>query len=239
MSLSSTGKPIEGQSRRRAPRLAGDARRTQIIVAACKFFSDNGFGGPTRDLAASIGVTQALLYRYFDSKTDLIEAVFSTVFRDHWSDGALEAFTALGDRPMVDRIAAVYEIMLPRMTAIATRLMFRGGLDEQVEPIYRSAAKSWPVWTAILAQWRVEEGLPDLAAKPMNEGERALLLQFHNAMTMIRVREYIFHAPRLLDDHDEIRQISETYDVGARAVLRNLHAGEASPARLQAVRGVF
>lgn len=222
---------IASVARRRAPRLAGDARRAQIITAACEFFAESGFSGPTRDLAASIGVTQALLYRYFDSKTDLIDAVFAEVFRSHWSDGALETFTASEDQPMVDRVVDVYAGMLERMTSVATRLFFRAGLDAYPEPIYRSAAKSWPIWNAMLDAWRKAEGLPPLSETPMMEGERVLMLAFHNAMVMIRVRQFIFRAPRTLDDADEIRQIAETQDAGIRAVLRSLHAGEAGGRR--------
>lgn len=231
MAVTSISKPLDQVIRRRAPRLAGDARRAQIVEAACQFFADHGFSGPTRDLAASIGVTQALLYRYFDSKTDLIDAVFNEVFRDHWSEGALELFQASAGRPMADRVAEVYGHMLPMMTAIATRLFFRAGLDSYSGPIYRSAGRSWPVWTAMLDDWRREEGLPGVGAKPMLEGERLLVLAMHNAFVMIRVREHIFHAPSTLDDPDQIRQIAETQDAGIRAVLRRLHAGDASDAR--------
>jgi len=227
-SIMNRGEPIV---RPRAARLAGDVRRAQIIAAACQFFAENGFSGPTRDLAASIGVTQALLYRYFDSKTDLIDAVFAEVFREHWSVGALERFEASAGAPMADRVAEVYGHMLPRMTPTATRLFFRAGLDAYAEPIYRSASKSLPLWNAMLAEWRREEGLPTLAGKPMLEGERMLMIALHNAMTMIRVREHVFRTPRWLSDADEIRQISETQDAGIRVVLRRLHAGEASERR--------
>lgn len=213
--------------RRRAPRLAGDARRAQIIEAASRFFADHGFSGPTRDLAASIGVTQALLYRYFDSKTDLIDAVFAEVFRTHWSDAALERFEADAGRPMVDRLSDVYVAMLAVVTGTATRLFFRAGLDAYAGPISRSAALSWPLWTAIIEAWRQEEGLPPLAQTPMLEGERALVMAFHDAMIMIRVREHVLHVERRLSDADEIRQVAETHDAGARSVLARLHAADA------------
>jgi AcrR family transcriptional regulator len=221
----------ETAMRRRAPRLAGDMRRAQIIEAACQFFADNGFSGPTRDLAASIGVTQALLYRYFDSKTDLIDAVFAEVFRRNWSDDALERFEAGAEKPMVDRLVDVYEAMLLRISCTATRLFFRAGLDSYAKPISRSASMCWPLWSAMIEAWRREESLLPLAAKPLLEGERALVLAFHDAMLMIRVREHILHVARRLDDADEIRQVAETYDAGVRAVLRRLHSGEEIGAR--------
>lgn len=213
--------------RRRAPRLAGDARRAQIVEAASRFFADHGFSGPTRDLAASIGVTQALLYRYFDSKTDLIDAVFAEVFRRSWSDAALERFDADVGRPVVERLVDVYEAMLAGVTDTATRLFFRAGLDSHAGPISRSVALSWPLWTAIIEAWRREEALPALAEKPMLEGERALVMALHDAMIMIRVREHVLHVERRLSDADEIRQVAETYDAGARSVFAKLHGADA------------
>lgn len=61
-------------------RLEPQARREQIVAAAVAYFAEVGFGGTTRDLARRIGITQALLYRYFASKADLVEAVFERVF---------------------------------------------------------------------------------------------------------------------------------------------------------------
>jgi len=213
--------------RRRAPRLAGDARRAQIVEAASRFFADHGFSGPTRDLAASIGVTQALLYRYFDSKTDLIDAVFVEVFKTDWTEAALERFEADADRPVVDRLADVYEAVLSGVCDTATRLFFRAGLDAYAGPISRGAAQSWPLWTAIIEAWRREEALPALAEKPMLEGERALAMALHDAMLMIRVREHVLHVERRLPDDEKIRQVAETYDAGARVVLARLHGAEA------------
>ncbi len=231
MSSSPMAAALPAQPRRRAPRLAGDARRAQIVAAACTFFADNGFSGPTRDLAASIGVTQALLYRYFDRKTDLIDAVFAEVFRDHWAEGAIETLKSTANLPMVERTSAVYEGMVSRMTCTATRLLFRAGLDNYPGPIFASANRCWPIWTAMLDEWRREEGLPSLAKRPMLEGERALMLSFHNAMVMIRVREHVFHAQRVLSDAEEIRQVAETHDAGIREVLHKLHDVGAQDAR--------
>jgi AcrR family transcriptional regulator len=71
-------------------RLEPQARREQIVTGAVAYFAEVGFGGTTRDLARRIGITQALLYRYFASKSELVEAVFERVFLDrlspHWND---------------------------------------------------------------------------------------------------------------------------------------------------------
>jgi AcrR family transcriptional regulator len=67
-------------ARQRRRRLEPEARRAQILRAAVAHFAEVGFAGTTRDVARRAGVTQALLYRYFASKADLVEAVFEHVF---------------------------------------------------------------------------------------------------------------------------------------------------------------
>jgi len=56
-----------------------EQRREQILLAAVAYFAEVGFAGTTRDLARRAGITQALLYKYFASKSDLTEAVFERV----------------------------------------------------------------------------------------------------------------------------------------------------------------
>jgi AcrR family transcriptional regulator len=73
----------------RTPRRLDPAeRRERIVAAAIGCFAEVGLGGTTRDLAQRAGITQALLYRYFASKDELIEAVFERVFigrlQPHW-----------------------------------------------------------------------------------------------------------------------------------------------------------
>jgi len=66
-------------------RLAPHARREQIIDAAVCYFAEAGLSGTTRDLAKRAGITQALLYQYFASKTELLEAAFERVYLDRMS----------------------------------------------------------------------------------------------------------------------------------------------------------
>lgn len=70
-------------SRRRLP---PDERRQQIIEGAVAFFADVGLDGNTRDLARQLGITQSLLFNYFATKSDLIEAVYDHVYLDQISD---------------------------------------------------------------------------------------------------------------------------------------------------------
>lgn len=66
-------------------RLAPDERRQMIVDAAVTFFSQVGLDGTTRELSQRLGITQSLIYNYFTSKADLVEAVFEKVYLDRLS----------------------------------------------------------------------------------------------------------------------------------------------------------
>ena len=88
-------------------RLDPEVRRQQILDAAISYFAEAGFGVQTRELSRRLGVSQPLLYRYFPSKQDLINAVFDTVFMSQWKD---EWIVELQDRsvPLRDRLLRFY-----------------------------------------------------------------------------------------------------------------------------------
>ncbi len=89
-----------------AQRLPRARRREQILAAATEAFARSGFAATSLDdIAAEAGVTRAVLYRHFDSKTDLYQAVLDRMcarldahvadpaggFTDASIDGLLEA----------------------------------------------------------------------------------------------------------------------------------------------------
>src|SRR3954447_5408298 len=75
------------RARAKQKRLPPDDRRKECVAKATEFFSKEGFGGGTRDLARRLGVTQPLLYRYFPSKDDLIKEVYRTVYLEAGARG--------------------------------------------------------------------------------------------------------------------------------------------------------
>lgn len=61
------------EDKRRLPRAQ---RREQILTAATEAFARTGFAATSLDdIAAEAGITRVILYRHFDSKTDLYQAV--------------------------------------------------------------------------------------------------------------------------------------------------------------------
>src|SRR3982750_1483911 len=64
------------RSVRRSPRLSARRRAPEIIEAAAQVFAERGYhGASTQDIADVLGIRQASLYYYFDSKEAALEAV--------------------------------------------------------------------------------------------------------------------------------------------------------------------
>lgn len=76
-----TAKPArEGEDSATRKRLPPAERRQQILEEAVRFFAEVGLEGKTRELARRLGVTQSLIFNYFATKDDLIEAVYEKVY---------------------------------------------------------------------------------------------------------------------------------------------------------------
>jgi TetR/AcrR family transcriptional regulator len=99
-------------------RLTAAARRQMILDAARDVFVESGLNGARlRDIADRVGITEAYLYRHFDSKTDLYEAAVHEPVGE-----AIDAFTArlealVDSEPMtgVELVRRINEIMLEFM----------------------------------------------------------------------------------------------------------------------------
>lgn len=78
-------------------RLSSQDRRSAILAAAIRLFSERGFRGvTTRELAASVGVSEPVLYQHFPSKKDLYTAIIEESKDQHYQD-ALEGLARLAE----------------------------------------------------------------------------------------------------------------------------------------------
>jgi AcrR family transcriptional regulator len=144
-------------------RLPRAQRREQILAAATKAFARNGFTSTgLDDIAAEAGITRVILYRHFDSKTDLYEAVldrFCAVLGDHVAepvggftdasiDGLLKAAIA---EPAGFRLLFVHAAREPEFKARVDQ--FRHDIAEaaylQISAMVLDEA--WARWAAQLA----------------------------------------------------------------------------------------
>ena len=168
---------------RRLPRAQ---RREQILAAATTAFARNGFTATgLDDIAAEAGITRVILYRHFESKTDLYQAAldrFCAVLGDHVAepvggftdasiDGLLKAAIA---EPDGFRLLFAHAAREPEFKALAQQ--FRTDITEialgQLSTMVDDAR--WARWAAHLAPTAAIEAIlawldagqpdPDLAA---------------------------------------------------------------------------
>ena len=175
-------------------RLTPEAREREIVEAAADFFAEVGLDGQTRELAARLGVTQPLIYRYFPSKQALIDRVYEEVYLNRW-DTAREQ--ALHDRalPLRDRLVNFYhhyvtELLTERWLRIYLyAALEHGGLNRRhVELIEHRVLRP------ICAELAAAAGDPRArGAAPMQPtpSEIEALRQWHSGIVFYGVRKYV------------------------------------------------
>jgi AcrR family transcriptional regulator len=142
-------------------RLRRAERREQILAAATQAFARAGFAATSLDdIAAQAGVSRAILYRHFDSKTDLYRAVLDracerlarTVGTGDFTAGSIDALVgAAAEDPDGFRLLFHHAAREPEFRAEMGR--FRHAM---VSIARRQLAamipdRSWAEWAARLA----------------------------------------------------------------------------------------
>ena len=186
-------KSARGKQKRRSP----DDRRREFVAKATEFFSEQGFGGGTRDLARRLGVTQPLLYRYFPSKDDLIREVYRTVYLEPLDTGWEKL---LGDRsrPLRARLQEFYDAYTDVIfTRKWLRIYFYSGLKGlDINRRYVAMVQD-KILTRIVQECRHDAGLPSQGKPTAAELEMAWV--FHSGIFYYGVRKYIYESPVLED----------------------------------------
>jgi len=168
-------------------RLPPEARREQIIDAAVSYFAEVGLSGTTRDLAKRAGVTQALLYQYFRSKADLLEAVFERVYLDRMSP---RWPVVIRDRslPLRDRLLAFYgDYIHAIFTYEWMRIFMAAGLaGEALNRRYLEHVRD-----VLLSTLLVE--MQQRATGPRPEMED--IWNLHGSIVYLGIRKFIYQLP--------------------------------------------
>lgn len=172
----------------RRRRLAPEARREQIVDAAVCYFAEVGLAGTTRDLAKRAGITQALLYQYFRSKAEILEAVFARVYLDrmapHWP-----GLIADRSRPLRERMLTFYgEYTSAIFTYEWMRIFMAAGLaGEALNRRYLEHVRD-VLLAPLLEELRHE------ASGPLTP-EVEDLWNLHGGIVYLGIRRHIYHLP--------------------------------------------
>ena len=203
-------------------RLRGDARRAAIIDAAVSAFAQHGFQVSTRELAARLGVTQALLYRYFPSKEAIIDAVIERFARRRWpSDHAQSLINGPGT--LEERLVTFYVIYIDNVPADGLRLFLRASLDGEVIGTRFGPLLTEDVLRPVVAALRRESDLPSIEIQAMINGERELAMSLHGSVVWLLYRRHIFSTPIPDSPADLIRLRVRAFLPGGLSEFKALH----------------
>lgn len=183
-------------------RLKPADRESMIVAGAVRFFAEVGFEGQTRELARRLGITQPLLYRYFPSKSALIERVYREFFVTRL-DPHSEAELADRTMPLRDRLTRFYLAYARRtLTYEWVRIyMFSGlkgvGLNARYQKLLRER-----VFTPVIREIRAELGLPLPPGTPISDAELEHVYALHASIFYLGVRKWIYG----MDPPEELEQ---------------------------------
>lgn len=180
------------QNTRPARHLRGEERERQILEGATRFFAEQGFGGQTRELSASLGITQPLLYRYFPSKRHLIERIFEELFVKRWDPRWKDL---ISDRaiPLERRIALFYTQFDERiLNREWVRLFLFYGLGRYPyhKRVFRKLKSD--VFTPLCLELRRAHGLPDASPDEVTRQEIEMVWELHGVVFYHRMRKHVY-----------------------------------------------
>lgn len=202
-------------------RLAGHARRLQIVTKAKTLFAERGYRATTMDdIALAAGVTKPLVYQHFSSKRDLYQELVDSVAQELLDALDYAMREASGPRQLVELgFATYFELAVTHQEAF--RLLFG-----------RDVPKDEELNEAVL---RIEDTLARAVEELLDAGlspdHRRLLAHAVVGMTEGASRHWVATASSRQHDGDEGTDPSEAARLLARRVsdlawagLRSVHA---------------
>lgn len=202
-------------------RLAPEDREHDIVQRAVAVFAKHGFEVSTRDLAKELGITQPLLYRYFESKEALVDRVYEEVFVRRWNP-EWEEWLADRSVPLRDRLCRYlkdYARFVLRSEWVRIFIyagLSRGGINQKY--LSRLRERHFAV---IAREMRQEYGVPEPTTPAQEDDEIELVWAMHSGVFYIGVRKWIYEqsTPKNLDRVIDMRV--DAFLLGVPAVLKS------------------
>ena len=202
----------------RRQRLPFPERRAQILRKAEEFFAEYGLTAQTRSLAAACGVSQRLLYRFFPSKSALLDEVYRDAiigpFRAAW-------FADLADRSrsMEERLNAFYrEYYSTVLTRRWMRLFLYSSLAESMMAPDYIASVITRLLETIVDETAAEQ---EVALPPDRALRHEIGWTLHGAISHLAIRRHVYHASQAVPEHTVVAIHVRAFLAGFRAVVRD------------------
>lgn len=211
----SIGQARAGTSARRMP---PHEREQMILDAAIDFFADQGFEAQIRHLAQRIGVSQALIFRYFGTKEALIERVYQRTFVARWDPGweALLADPAQPLRARLKHFLISYLkvtddhrwIRISMHSSLAGQNLTRRYVEVHVTGLLRLIARQVRIY-------RGQDPAPDITP-----AELELVWHLHSTVVYYLVRKHVTRSPVSADIEGWIGRAVDNF-VGGLGPMRD------------------
>ena len=189
------------------------------MQAAIAFFAKHGFDASTRELARDIGVTQPLLYRYFPTKSSLVDRVYDEVFVRRWNPD-WEEWLADRSVPLPDRLKRYfkdYARFILRSEWV--RIFIHAGLSRAgINQRYLNRLRDRH-FLLIARELRHSYAIPEPIGAEQEEEEIELIWSVHSSVFYLGVRKWVYDlpTPKNLDRLIDMRV--DAFVAGVPAVL--------------------
>ncbi len=121
------------------------ARRAQILKIALRLFAQYGFDGTsTKQIAREAGISEGLIFHYFPTKGDLLNAVFETSHSFTTELGSILTAAMVEAQPAINvlpRVAAGWLDTLRKEEAITTVMLATAQTNPQIGNIFQAVIK--------------------------------------------------------------------------------------------------
>jgi AcrR family transcriptional regulator len=210
--------PMSDASRKaKRKRLDPQQREEEIVEGASLYFSEVGFDGSMRDLATRLGISHALLFRYFPTKEALVDRVYERMFLSRW-DPAWDALLEDRSLAFADRLVRFYAGYLAAIDRPAwVRTFIHGGLaGVNINQRYLSLIRR-KVIVPVAAELSRLAGQGDGRA-PSDE---ALELSWglHGEIFYLPIRRWVYGVKATVDSDAFVSLVVRKFIAGAPAAL--------------------
>lgn len=192
-----------------------------IVAEAVRYFAEHGFEGETRELARRIGVSHALIFRYFPTKQVLIDRVYEEVFLRRWNP---EWEEWLDDRrePLKARLVRFYEAYYRAVDdyewirIALSSAMRRVNIMERYLKLVRKR-----LIRRIATELRAQYKMPPPDVVPLTEVELQLVWNFHAFVIYSLISKHVYGVKTPMATNPAIRAQVEVFLMGAKNQVRD------------------
>jgi AcrR family transcriptional regulator len=181
-------------------RIARKDRERAILDVAVQYFAEVGFHGQMRELARRIGVSPALLFKYFSTKEALVERVCEEIYLRRWKP-EWEAMLDDADFTLRERLTRFYQDYV--QTALGSewiRIFMYGSLAGNDFNRYYLSMVGERIIPRIAQGVRREASFN--AGTPFSKAELSLAWGLHGSILYYLIERNIYGTTR--DEPDEV-----------------------------------